>query len=540
MDKTIVIIPARGGSKGIPRKNIRPLAGKPLIYYAIQKALDAFEDAYIVVSSEDEEILSTAQLFGANIFKRNPVLSKDETTLDPVVFETLIKTESKLGQRFDFVVTMQPTSPLLKVESLKSAFNKICNSDTDTIISATNDTHLTWTKIGDKFSPNYAARVNRQQLPSVFKESGGFLMTKRECVKENSRIGNQIQIFELNNEEAIDIDNFLDWNLCEFLLKRKRILFVVRGDSQIGLGHVYNCLNIADEILNHEIQFLVPKNNNLAFERIQKSNYHVSQQKFDWILDDIEEYSPDLIINDILDTDLEYMSVLKKREYQVINFEDLGAGARKADVVINAMYPERKSFDNHYFGHKYFCIKSEFLHHKPTSFQNEVSEIVIAFGGVDPCNLTRRTLEEIYEWSIERGVKLRVILGLGYAKKEEIYREFPKSIIHENVPNMAAKLSSAQIGITSAGRTTFEMASLNIPTIVLCQNDRETTHLFASEENGFVNLGLGSILPLGKILEEVNKLVLNKEIRSQLSEQMSKSEIRDGKSRVLKLITDLL
>jgi CMP-N-acetylneuraminic acid synthetase/spore coat polysaccharide biosynthesis predicted glycosyltransferase SpsG len=540
MDKTIVIIPARGGSKGIPRKNIRPLAGKPLIYYAIKKALDAFEDAYIVVSSEDEEILSAAQLFGANIFKRNPILSKDETTLDPVIYETLIKTEVKLGQKFDIVITMQPTSPLLKVDSLKSAFYQISSSDADTIISATDDTHLTWTKKADTFYPNYAARVNRQQLPRVFKESGGFLMSKRKFVKENSRIGNQIQLFELNNEEGIDIDNFLDWNLCEFLLKQKSILFVVRGDSQIGLGHVYNCLNIADEILNHEIQFLVPKNNDLPLDRIQKSNYKVSQQKSEQLIDDINACSPDLIINDILDTDLEYMLVLKKRGYQVINFEDLGAGARKADLVINAMYPERKSYDNHYFGHKYFSIKSEFLHHKPASFQNEVSEIVIAFGGVDPCNLTRRTLEEIYEWSIERRIKLRVILGLGYAKKEEIYRDFAKAIIHENVPNMAALLSSAQIGITSAGRTTFEVASLNIPTIVLCQNDRETTHLFASKENGFINLGLGTNLLFGSILEEVKKLTLIKEIRARLADQMSKSEIREGKSRVLKLINDLL
>jgi CMP-N-acetylneuraminic acid synthetase/spore coat polysaccharide biosynthesis predicted glycosyltransferase SpsG len=540
MDKTIVIIPARGGSKGIPRKNIRSLGGKPLIYYSIQNALNAFRDAYVVVSSEDDEILSTAQLFGANVFKRNSTLSKDETTLDPVIHETLFKTEEKLGYKFDFVITMQPTSPLLKIDSLKSAFKKISNSDADTIISATDDTHLTWTKNGDKFLPNYIERLNRQQLQKVFKESGGFLMSKRVYVKENSRIGEQIQLFELNDEEGIDIDTFLDWNLCEFLLNQKNILFVVRGDSQIGLGHVYNCLNLADDILNHNIQFLVPKNNELAFDRIQKSNYKVFLQRSERIIDDIVQFSPDLIVNDILDSDLDYISALKANNYQVVNFEDLGPGAKKADVVINAMYPEQEGLKNHYFGHRYFSIKSEFLHHEPICFQNEVSEIVIAFGGVDPCNLTRRTLEEIYDWTLEQKIRLRVILGLGYAKKDEIHREFAKALIHENVPNMASLLSKAQIGITSAGRTTFEVASLNIPTIVLCQNEREKTHLFASEENGFINLGLGSSLPLGSILEEVNNLTLNRARRAKLAANMSNSEIREGKSRVLKLINDLL
>ena len=144
----LVIIPARGGSKGIPRKNIRSLNGKPLISYSIQTAITSKYKPDVYVSSEDDEILSISELLGAKIHKRSIEKAFDIVTLDPVIFDAFTSICKKERKNYDIIVTLQPTSPLLKTKSLDKALEKIIeNPDIDTIISALDDTHLTWRKL---------------------------------------------------------------------------------------------------------------------------------------------------------------------------------------------------------------------------------------------------------------------------------------------------------------------------------------------------------------------------------------------------------
>jgi len=115
----------------------------------------------------------------------------------------------------------------------------------------------------------------------------------------------------LEDGEEIDIDTYEDWNLCEYHLKRKEILFVVTGNKEVGLGHVYNTLLVANDILNHSIKFLVDSSSQLAYEKIASKNYPVIIQSSKNILDDIKKISPDIVINDRLDTSSEYIESLK-------------------------------------------------------------------------------------------------------------------------------------------------------------------------------------------------------------------------------------
>jgi len=179
MDSVLVVIPARGGSKGIPRKNLRTLAGKPLIYYGIKASLASKYKPDVCVSSDDEEVLSIAKQIGAKVVKRDSQIAQDATTLDPVVYDAYKQLEGLENKQYDLIVTLQPTSPLLKTASLDDAIDLIVsNSEVETVIAATDDTHLTWKKEEGVFLPNYKERVNRQYLPSVFKENGGLLITR--------------------------------------------------------------------------------------------------------------------------------------------------------------------------------------------------------------------------------------------------------------------------------------------------------------------------------------------------------------------------
>ena len=117
----LAIIPARGGSKGIPRKNVLLLSGQPLISYAIQNAKSSGFQMDVAVSTDDQEITNVSNQFGAEVIRRNKKLASDEVTLDPVIFDAVQQMEGKTGKTYDYVITLQPTSPLLSADTLDSA-----------------------------------------------------------------------------------------------------------------------------------------------------------------------------------------------------------------------------------------------------------------------------------------------------------------------------------------------------------------------------------------------------------------------------------
>jgi len=516
------------------------LQGKPLLYYAIHTALQSRYSPDIYVSSDDDEILSLSRKIGAKTIQRSSQISKDATTLDPVIYDAFKKIEQLENKAYDLIVTLQPTSPLLKANSLDEAIGILQrHPEIETVISATDDTHLTWKKENDRYVPNYNKRVNRQYLTPVFKETGGFLITRSNIITESSRIGKEVELYLLESGESIDIDTYEDWNLCEYYLKRKKILFVVSGYREIGLGHVYNTLQIANNILDHQIAFLVDTKSQMAFDKIASRNYMVYMQENEDIGDDIKRISPDIVINDRLDTELAYVSALKSLGIKVINFEDLGAGARKADLVINAIYPEKEILPHHYFGHQYFILRDEFLFSEPRTVAKKVSRVLLTFGGVDPNNYTRKVLESIYDYCLQNSITLSVVAGFGYRDYHTL-KKFTHITVHKNAVDIAEHMKQADIIFTSAGRTVYEIASLHIPAVVLAQNERELSHFFASEAYGFTNLGLGYNVDNEALLRVFQNLVESYESRKEVGLLMEKTDLRQGRKRVLKLIKNIV
>ena len=534
----LIIIPARGGSKGIPRKNLRILGEYPLIYYVIKTALEVSNSLKldVYVSTDDEEIACIASKFGAKIHMRNKELAGDEVTLDEVIYDAFLSIREKEGKDYDYIITVQPTSPFLKTSTLLKAVSQFKGTSVETLLSAKEVRHLMWKKINGKSVPLYTKRVNRQYMEPYYMETGAFVICKKSTLLNyKSRIGKRTAIFLLNGKEALDIDSLEDWALAEYFLTKKKILFVVTGNKEVGLGHVYRSLTLANSLLPYEIEFLVDKNSQLAYEKIAELNYKVHIQTEESLVEEIKRINPDIVINDILDTSAEYILSLKRDGFIVINFEDLGEGAQYADLVINALYPEKVPRPNHYFGYRYFIPRDEFMHSPVKKIEPSVENVLITFGGTDPSNLTLKTLESIYDFCKERGIGIKVILGLGY-RDNYIFQKFKDISILENVKNMSEHMLEADIVFTSAGRTVYEIACIGTPTIVLAQNERELTHFFATAENGFVNLGLGVKVSKLEILNTFKYLVDNFEERKFLSELMLSRDIRSGRKRVLNLL----
>jgi CMP-N-acetylneuraminic acid synthetase/spore coat polysaccharide biosynthesis predicted glycosyltransferase SpsG len=542
--KVIAIIPARGGSKGIPRKNLRPVNGKPLIFYAIRACLDAGIIDQVVVSTDDEEIALFAERFGASVHYRDPRLADDKSTLDPVILHSVEAWEYEQQEVYDIVLTVQPTSPLIRGMDIRAAIERFLEEGhADSLISVVDDRHLNWTidTQGHAF-PLYKERVNRQYLPLAYKETGAILLCTRQQLQKGTRIGQKVVLFEMEKERSFDIDSVADLLLCESILNQKKIVFVVAGHPSIGLGHAFRAVMLAGELVRHHVSFICEKSSKLAADYITEHNYPVVLVEEGGVLAELQKIQPDLIINDILDTELSFIQAQKSLGAFVVNFEDLGSGIQKADLVFNALYTVKLPLENVFYGEQYFCLRDEFLYIAREPFTEKAKRALISFGGVDPANLTMRVLKIIYPKS--EGVQIQIVVGPGYAHLKElqawILENAPEIEVIYQTKRISDLMNKADLVFTSGGRTVYELASLCKPMCVVCQNTRELTHTFASPENGIVNLGLHSDVLDQEILEIYQRLTSDSGLRKELYARMQTHRLSDGKKRVVSMIENLI
>lgn len=225
--RVLGLIPARGGSKGIPRKNIRPLAGKPLIAWTIEAARQSRLLTRVILSTEDEEIAAVGRAWGVDVpFLRPVELAQDDTPTLPVVLHALKNCE-KGGEIFDAVCLLQPTAPLRRPEWIDGCIERLASSDAEAVVTVC--------RIPDEYHPQWAIRKDtegwlhfwsegaipprRQELPPVFHREGSVYVTRRRVlVEEGSLYGKKLAGFEVAREETVNLDTEEDWRRAEAML----------------------------------------------------------------------------------------------------------------------------------------------------------------------------------------------------------------------------------------------------------------------------------------------------------------------------------
>ena len=541
-NKILVVIPARGGSKRIPRKNIRLLNNKPLISYSINIARSSEYVDDVVVTTDDSEIALFSEKFGASVVRRSEELAGDEVPLDPVVYDAMVQKEKLAFDEYDIVITLQPTSPLLKTSTLDRAIEKFEDFAVDSVLSVVDDRHLSWgyDEANERYFPNYIERKNRQYLPKEFRETGAILATRRQFVHEDSRLGTNLQLIEVSREESVDIDNYEDWWVAENYLQKKRVAIIVNAYDEIGTGHVHRCLSIASKLVFHEVLFLLDEQYQLGIDIVDSYNYpYKIYDGDDELLNILRQYSPQVVINDILNTTREYVTSLKDEGYFVVNFQDLGTGTEVADVVFDALYEHEIGGNNVFTGHKYYILKDEFYFQPQKVITAEVNNILITFGGTDLNNFTEKVIDSILSTSYQG--RINVILGLGYDGIERLIEKYepnPSIQIYQNVSDISEFMFQADIIFTSAGRTMYEVCSLGVPTICLCQNERQMKHVFANSSNGFINMGLGVDVERQTIIDEFINLVNNFDLRVEMNQKMLNVDLKDGFENIWSIIRE--
>jgi N-acylneuraminate cytidylyltransferase len=220
--KIVCLIPARGGSKGVPKKNIIDFGGKPLVAHSIEHATGSKYIDFVYLSSDSEDILEVGKQYGAIPLVRSPELSDDYATLEALVKHFLLITDN-----IDIIVMLQPTSPLRTSKDIDNAIDAFFEQDVDSLFSAVElEDFFIWerTNNGSLRSVNYdfENRQRRQDISGQFVENGSIYVFKPSVVLENdNRLGGKIGVSIMDSWKLHEVDSYDDLEMCRFVYNQK-------------------------------------------------------------------------------------------------------------------------------------------------------------------------------------------------------------------------------------------------------------------------------------------------------------------------------
>ncbi len=227
--KPLGIIPARGGSKRLPRKNVVPLAGKPLVAWTIEAARASRRIARLVVSSDDDQVLDIAASYDKQLPLRRPdVISGDQSLAIEFVRHALTTLEDAGKGPFDSIVILQPSSPLTLAEDIDNTIELLATSGADSAVSVMQLDHAVHplkmkTLDGDRLVPyleEERGRMAAHELPTIYVRNCSVYATRRATIDRGEVIGDDCRGYVMPRERSLDINEELDLQFAEFLLSR--------------------------------------------------------------------------------------------------------------------------------------------------------------------------------------------------------------------------------------------------------------------------------------------------------------------------------
>ncbi len=233
MSKILCTICARGGSKGVKNKNIKPLLEKPLIAYTIEQALESGLFEHIVVSTDSDAIATISQEYGAEIFfKRSEAMASDRAGKLDVIRDAFVRSEAHYDTQFDYLVDLDATAPLRIVEDIVNALKQFIQNNNDNLITAMpsrRSPYFNLVEVDKKGKVSLSKKldesiVRRQDTPKSYDMNASIYIWKRNIIlNENSLFLENTGLYVMPEERSIDIDTELDYKFVEFLMKEKNV-----------------------------------------------------------------------------------------------------------------------------------------------------------------------------------------------------------------------------------------------------------------------------------------------------------------------------
>jgi CMP-N-acetylneuraminic acid synthetase/spore coat polysaccharide biosynthesis predicted glycosyltransferase SpsG len=506
---------------------MRLLGERPLVAHTVETVAEAGVSDRLLVSSDQDQVLHWAELHGFETHLRPPDLATDEATISDVAAHIA----DELDWKGD-VGVFQPTSPFRSVDSVRRAVETFRSSDVDSLSSCVREQHAFWLDADGDLSrarPLFSDRVNRQYAQHrVLRETGSIQLVRALTLRATRQIvAERHLLFETPPEESLDIDTNDDLVVARRRLEQGTVVFRLRANRRVGSGHIHHCLQLADELADQRLEFLLRDCDPFVEKLIEEHGYRYRTETD--LAADLRELGgtgPRLVVNDVLDTTEEEILVQRAAGYRAVNVEDLGPGGRLADWVVNALYPVGNSTASHAsYGPEFATLRSEFYDLPPKVVRRTPERVLISFGGTDPGHLGARCARLL---AGRLQVDVRVVIGHGAS--EEGFPEGTQVMRH--VRSMAAEMQAADLVLTSAGRTVYEAAAVGTPVAVLAQGARDATHAHLTYEQGVVFLGIGPLVDDEHVIGVVERLLADHELRKELSERLSRSVDARGAARI--------
>lgn len=229
MYKVLGVTLARGGSKGVPRKNIAMINDKPMLAYSIEEALKSDYISRYVVSSDDEEILEVAKAYGADPIRRPSHLAQDETPSWNAIHHALLQCEEQGGSEYDIIADIRCTNPLKTVEDIDGAISKLIKTGADSVVGVSECTHpylikqLFKDRIIDFGGPEPESYTRQDYSPKAYIRNGSIYITRRAAFMEHIYIkaSEETRPWVMPPEKSVNVNNELDMLLVSTLLRRR-------------------------------------------------------------------------------------------------------------------------------------------------------------------------------------------------------------------------------------------------------------------------------------------------------------------------------
>lgn len=544
----LCIIPARGISAGLPKKNFKKINGKPLVAHTIESAIESERIDTVVVSTESKELSEISKEHGAKVpYLRPAELSEPDVLLSEVIEHSV---SELLNQGYEItdetpLIILQPNVPFTRPEDIDSAIRQYEQNGNHAVISVVEEQEFFWESSNNHLEPFHDKRVLRSELEPLYRETGSIYVTNRSILADGNRVGEEPSYVVTDKLSAFEVDSLIDLWLAEKIKHGPDIIFRVDGGDEIGMGHVHRCITLARELesaFQSNVTFVTDRCYSGGVKKIQSTNFDAVVADKDETFEYINSVAPDIIFIDTLDTSSKHIQQLHETSAAVINLEDLGDGADHADYVINALYERDTDKQNQFFGAEYVVVKQEFHEHR-SDVRPEVENVLLTFGGSDPSNISTRVLREL--GSAELPYQYKLVLGSDFSHDAEL-DDLPDAIMSQvtvirNSNHMPELMEWADVAICSGGRTAYELAATGTPALVIAHNAREAERMRDLDTFGAISfLGRADELKTESVTTELVALDQDFDRRVTMSDRATEFIDEGGLQRILDLVYDMM
>lgn len=528
--RVVAIVPARGGADSVPYLNIKRLGDIPLVGHTLEAARQAASIDRVVVTTDDERVAQVARQFGAEVpFLRPPDLAADIPSLKPVIVHAVRELEAH-GDRCDIVVVLQATTPFREAGAIEQALDELVRGRHDTVVSVTEDRTLNWRARQGHLVPLFQKEGRREEQEPVYKENGAVVALRRHVLDQDSRFGDRVGYLVLDKRTGFTVHDLEDFWMAERLLRQPRVLFRVDGGRELGMGHVFRSLAIAEALRSlsrADVAFLMSADHPEGLVTVSRRGYPVrvfGDGKQETELDHIRDFAPAILINDLQALDAGYLRALSHLGATTVNLvdtpDDLESTEVYEQVIVSVMTQERETPEGFYAGPAYAILREQFRG-REKEVRDTPQTVLLSFGGSDPQGLTLKAAEALQD--LDPAIELVAVAGPAFSFRRELAALASTLrrrlvVIDEAHGHISELMLDADLMVGSGGMSVYEIAALGTPGVILGQNAREDKRMREFAQHGTVEyLGLGPEVEKGAIAGAVARLLEDPEKRRLMS-----------------------